>query len=415
MEYFRIIEKVRILSNHISGIESLAVDAVIGVTNIVEHMHHTINSLAFLNGHPKIKTTSGITGFVYKSIRVSTKIVGKFFEKNKEMELGETSLKLESFIAVLNGVLGDHLVSKNNPLAIQMKFRDKGKVLQTEQIIEKINHSSKKIVIMIHGSCMNDLSWEKNGHNHGLRLEKDLGLTPFYIHYNSGLHIFENGKKFTNLIETIMSQVDKKVEITIVAHSMGGLVTQSACFYAKQENHQWINSLKKIVFLGTPHHGSILEKGGNILDFLLNISPYSAPIGNLGKIRSCGVTDLRYGNITQEDSQNMERFKLTSIKKNSIPLPEGIKCYAIGVTTNKSKNKLVENTIGDGLVTLDSALGVHKNPLLNLNFPQSRLWIGYGMNHMDLLDNFLVYETIKSWIKNTPPTLVCHDEVRDYF
>ena len=32
------------------------------------------------------------------------------------------------------------------------------------------------------------------------------------------------------------------------------------------------------------------------IDTILEISPYSAPFSRLGKIRSRGITDLRYGN-----------------------------------------------------------------------------------------------------------------------
>lgn len=129
-----------------------------------------------------------------------------------------------------------------------------------------------------------------------------------YLHYNSGLHISDNGKLFSALLETIIKQSSQPTELFILAHSMGGLIARSACHYAKKSGQTWLSFLQKLIFLGTPHHGALLEKGGNWINSLLEISPYSAPFSRLGKVRSCGVTDLRYGNITEADWKDRDRF-----------------------------------------------------------------------------------------------------------
>lgn len=87
---------------------------------------------------------------------------------------------------------------------------------------------------------------------------------------------------------------------------MGGLVTRSAIYYG--EKQYWQKHLKKVVFLGTPHHGSSIERIGNYLDLILKTIPYARPFAKLAKIRSAGVTDLRYGNIVDEDWLNKDRF-----------------------------------------------------------------------------------------------------------
>jgi pimeloyl-ACP methyl ester carboxylesterase len=109
------------------------------------------------------------------------------------------------------------------------------------------------------------------------------------------------------------NQLPLPIELVIIAHSMGGLVSRSACHYGKVAGHSWLNHLLKIVFLGTPHHGASLERAGNWIDIILEISPYSAPFSRLGKIRSAGVTDLRYGNILDEDWKGRDRFELREI------------------------------------------------------------------------------------------------------
>ncbi len=389
------------LSTDLRGAGSLTVDAITGITDTVESLHHTITSFSGIPGAPDQNRTKGITGMVYRNIRSVTELVGDgidaLLDRLSSM-LGEkdSSPGREAVLSALNGVLGDHLVARNNPLAIPMQFRRNGKPLNEQALSEVIQQSNGRLAIMMHGSCMNDLQWNRQGHDHGAALASDLGFMPVYVHYNTGLHISENGRKFSDLLETITNQ---STALFIIAHSMGGLVSRSACHYGKISGHTWLNHLRKLVFLGTPHHGAPLAKGGNWIDIFLEISPYSAPFSRLGKIRSCGLTDLRYGNVADDDWKGRDRFEFSGDQRTPVPLPEGVQCYSIAATTGKESNKLGDDLIGDGLVTLSSALGRHKNAELNLLFPETHQWVGRNMNHMDLLNHPEVYETIRKWLK----------------
>jgi pimeloyl-ACP methyl ester carboxylesterase len=392
------------LSTDLRGAGRLTIDAITGITDIVESLHHTIISLSGRLGTPDQDRTKGITGMVYRNIRSVTEVVGDGID----VLLGRLSLKLgekdsspgrEAVLSALNGVLGDHLVARNNPLAIPMQFRRNGKPLNEQSLLETIQQSDGRLAIMVHGSCMNDLQWHRQGHNHGAALAQDLRFTPLYVHYNTGLHISENGKKFSDLLETIIAQSPTPIALFIVAHSMGGLVSRSACHYGKESGHTWVNHLRKLVFLGTPHHGAPLEKGGNWIDTILEVSPYSAPFSRLGKIRSRGITDLRYGNVLEDDWKGCDRFDFRGDQRTPVPLPESVQCYSIAATTGKESNKLGDSLMGDGLVSLNSALGRHKNAELNLLFPQSHQWVGRNMSHLDLLNHPEVYEIIKKWLK----------------
>jgi len=211
---------------------------------------------------------------------------------------------------------------------------------------------------------MNDLQWNRQEHNHGMALENDFGLFPVYLHYNTGRHISENGREFANLLETFVKHLPWSIELIIIAHSMGGLVSRSACYYGKLAQHTWLKHLKK-----------------------------------LGKLRSSGLTDLRYGSILDEDWKGHNRFKHSKDNRQAVPLPNNVKCYAIATTTGKKPGRINDNLIGDGLVTLNSALGRHKSPDLNLLFPESYQWVGRNMNHVDLLNHPNVYKTIKKFIR----------------
>ena len=223
-------------------------------------------------------------------------------------------------------------------------------------------------------------------HDHGAVLARDLGYTPLYLHYNSGLHTSTNGRALSGLLEALLEQWPHRVEeLVIIAHSMGGLVARSACHYAAAAGHDWLRRLRKLAFLGTPHHGAPLERGGNWVDVILGAAPYAAPFARLGKIRSAGITDLRYGNVLDEHWKGRDRFARARDTRQSVPLPDGVQSYAMAATTGKKPGDIRDRLLGDGLVPVSSALGLHEDPHRSLRFPKSRQWIGYGMNHMDLL------------------------------
>ena len=389
----------------IRGAGNLTIDAITGITNLVEAMHHTIASLGGILSESNQSRTTGITGLVYRNIRTVSGLVGDSIDlllKQFSSLLGEkcSSPEREVVLAALNGVLGDHLAARNNPLAIPMQFRLNGVPLAMgdHDFKQLVRQSDGKIALMAHGSCMNDLLWNRQGHDHGAALARDLGYLPVYLHYNTGLHISKNGREFADLIEVFIDNLPQPVELVIIAHSMGGLVSRSACHYGKVAGHSWLDHLLKIIFLGTPHHGAPLERAGNWLDIILEISPYSAPFSRLGKIRSAGITDLRYGNLLDEDWKGRDRFEYSQDHRSAVPLPDGLQCYTIAATTSEETSILGDQLLGDGLVTLNSALGRHKNTELNLLFPLTHQWIARGMNHLDLLNNSEVYETIKQWL-----------------
>lgn len=79
-------------------------------------------------------------------------------------------------------------------------------------------------------------------------------------------------------------------------------------------------------------------------------------------------------------------------------MPEGVACYVIAGTTGKKEGDLSDRLIGDGIVPLASALGRHSNPRLAVTFDESRQWVAYGTNHLDLLSRPEVYAQIKRWL-----------------
>jgi pimeloyl-ACP methyl ester carboxylesterase len=391
----------------LQGISRLAIEAVVNVCETVESVHKAINNIAGLPSSQKKQQAGGIASFVYKNIRNITELVGTTIDAPlaaiSDVLLKDKSLPAnETLRSALNGVLGDHLHKRANPLAIQMNFRRAGKILEPGSIAQEIQRSNGKLLIMVHGLCMNDLQWQKNKHDHGEMLAKDLGLTPVYLHYNSGKHISDNGEIFSQLLEEFIGELTilypHPLEITLLTHSMGGLISRSALQHASSAEMTWPNHLKKMIFLGSPHHGAPLEKTGNWLDLLLGAHPISAPFTRLIQIRSAGITDLRHGNVREADWQPRGRFEFAGDKRTPLPLPEDVQCYAIASTTGNLSNSINKDIVGDGLVPVDSAMGKHHDKKFTLLFPPSHQWLGRNINHMQLLNHPEVYQVLRTWL-----------------
>ena len=379
-------------------------EATKGVTGVVEDMHRTIGSGPAVLGSPLEGPMRVLTELIYGGIRGVATVVGASIDvalAQLAPLLGESTPgpERDAIQAVLNGVLGDHLADTSNPLAIDMRLRREGQPLDIdhpEALRAAIPDANGKLLVMVHGSCMTDRQWLRGGHDHGQALARDLGFSPVYLHYNSGQHISTNGDSFATLLEKLVDNWPVAVDqLVIVAHSMGGLVTRSACYRAELDRLRWRDKVRAIAFLGTPHHGAPLERGGNWIDVLLGVSRYSAPLARVGQIRSAGVTDLRFGTLLQEDWVGRDRFDLVQDERSPLPLPEGVSCFALAGTLRSSATGPPD---GDGLVPLQSALGLHRDAAMSLRFVEERCHTVVGAGHLDLLESAEVYATLHRWL-----------------
>lgn len=393
-------------ASDLRGLSRLTVDAIVGVTEIAEALHLNILKRAGKLAVPVQQPLVGAASLIYRGVRGATYLIGHgidalLIKLNPLLGKNSTWPGREAVLAALNGVLGDYLAASNNPLAISMRLRWDGRplTLNREALKENIPNCNGRILVLVHGLCMNDHAWLRREHDHGAELARDRGYSTVYLHYNSGLHISTNGRRFAEQLEMLVAEWPVPVEeLVILGHSMGGLVARSAFYYGTVAGHRWRRYLRKLVFLGTPHHGAPLERGGNWFHVVMSGSPYTAPFSNLGKIRSAGITDLRYGNLLDDDWEGVDRFAPHGDLRRPVPLPRQVKCYTIAATTGKQIGDISDRLIGDGLVSLESALGRHADPALDLHFAPDRQWIGCSMNHLDLLHRAEVYQQLQAWL-----------------
>lgn len=380
----------------VRGAVRLAVEGVHGVTRVAEGLHGSIARLRPPLGEAREQPTRGITGFVYRSVRGASSLVGAGIdaalggldalwpEKPEGDAVAPEGPRLLAVRAALNGIVGDHLARTANPLAIAMELRVAGP-------------PRPRLLLLVHGLCMAEAQWTHRGHDHGQALAARLDRTPVYLRYNSGRHVSENGAELAARLEALLAEWPVPVEeIAILCHSMGGLVARSAVHQAQQAGMAWPRRLGHMVFLGTPHHGAALERGGNWLHEVLGRSPYLAPFTRLGRLRSDGITDLRHGNLLASDWQE-GRF-VHRDTRTPVPLPAGVACHAVAGALGRGKA-----AAGDGLVAVDSALGRHAHADHRLAFPAGHTLVVRGAHHFDLLSSPVVHRKLRQWLAAPRP------------
>ena len=396
------------------GAAKLAAEATTGLTDLVEAVHARIASVPGLPA-PADERTRGITGLVYKTIRGVTRAVGGSVDTLLAVltpllasRPGSESAALpsperEAILAALNGVLGDHLARTANPLAIRLALRHAGRALtlQRAALASALPDAGGKVLVLIHGLCMNDLQWRRaNGHDHGAALAEALGFTPLYLHYDSGLHVSTNGRALADQLERLLAQWPRPVErFAIVAHSMGGLLARSALHYGRAAGHHWTHRLDDLACLGTPHHGAPLERAGQGFHMLLEATPYAGAFGRLAALRSAGITDLRHGNVVDEDWLGGDRFAGATDRRLAVPLPAGPRCFAAAGTLAR-EGELKDKLLGDGLVPVASALGKHRLAKRTLKFAPTRQRVFEQTGHMQLLSSREVFEQLRDWLSH---------------
>ena len=400
----------RPLQQHLAdlrGATRLAADATVGLADLVEAMHARIASVP---GRAGPAQTSGITGLVYKSVRGVTRLVGGsvdgalgLLQPLLKPAAAESPAALqalaapparerEAVLAALNGVLGDHLAATANPLAITMRLRHQGRALtlQRDALQAVLPAATGRLLVLVHGLCMNDLQWLRDGHDHGAALAAELGYTPVYLHYNSGLPVHANGLALAQQLQDLLAAWPVPLQrVVLLGHSMGGLLIRSALHQAAAQGQAWPAQVDDAVLLGTPHHGAPLERAGHWIDIVLGLTPYAAPLARLGKIRSAGITDLRHGALLPPQADGTVAH---------VPLPQQPRCHAVAASTAAQAGTLKDRWLGDGLVPVDSALGRHGDEQLTLAFEPERQVLLQSLGHMALLSSPEAMVHLRRWL-----------------
>jgi len=241
-----------------------------------------------------------------------------------------------------------------------------------------------------------EFSWGAH-ETYGARLERELGCTPVYVRYNSGLHISENGRCLSELMEELVAAWPIEVErVALVGHSMGGLVARSACYRGVEDGADWVGRVRHSVSLGTPHLGAPLEQAVHVLSAGLATLPETRPFANFLRRRSGGIRDLRRGSLVDEDWRGKDPDALRAAACAEVPLLDrATHCFASATVTRSDRHPL-GRLLGDTLVLKPSASGRSRTRGIPFD-DEFGMHLG-GAHHFSLLNHPAVYEQLRAWL-----------------
>jgi triacylglycerol lipase len=312
---------------------------------------------------------------------------------------------LEAAIGVLNGTLGDYLKRTGNGLATPMQLIASGRPVPASRasLVAAYPEALPRAAVFVHGLMSTESVWElADGTTYGSRLATDLGVTPTFLRYNSGLHVSENGEALDALLERFVAEYPRPLtELLLIGHSMGGLVLRSAVHAACERQSRWLPLVRRAFYLGTPHHGAPLERFGNVITCARRAvgdatgDPYTQLIADILNLRSSGMKDLRYANLRREDWEGSDADALLQNRRHPVPLLPEIRHHLIAATL--SDDPRLALLFGDALVSVRSATGRARAADRSVLFPQSHVRILPRLDHLRLAHEPEVYAQLRAW------------------
>jgi triacylglycerol lipase len=318
--------------------------------------------------------------------------------------------------AVVNGLFGDALAEQGSPLATPMTIRQAGTALAVERagLARALPDATDHLCVLVHGLMCTESIWgfpDDSTTTYGSLLAVDHGVTPVYVRYNTGSHISTNGQDLAALLDQLVAAWPLPVhDISLIGHSMGGLVLRSACHYAPTHRHRrgwalfrqrWTAKVRRVVLIGTPNTGAPLEMLATVASSMLWSLPIPATrLAALGlDQRSAGIKDLRFGAIVDEDWLEQDPDARHRPTPHDVrPLRRADYLVIAGSLTAQPDNPLAR-VLGDALVRPASATGQltpTTDEVASL-FPGATSRVFPNTAHLALAADADVYREIDRW------------------
>lgn len=380
------------------------------IVGTIRDLHQAVSGRVFratrvVGGHlPESLHDAAITsvyGAISGILRVSSGSVRTLSSRGIGRPI-ESSRRGRLIVAAVNGLIGDELRMLDDPQAITMAVRVDGDDVPATgwPLAQAFRSSTSHPVVFLHGLCENDESWanwaERWGTTYAERIVAETDGTPVMVRYNTGLHISENGKHLDALLQQLVASWPVPVtRISLVGHSMGGLVVRAATNHATASGQTWQHLVRDVVCLGTPHAGANLEKAAHLGSRLLRFWPESSPFSNILESRSAGIVDLRHGYITQDEWEGQDLTSQWGLDRiAAAPLPRA-EYHFVAATLGASQKHPLSSVLGDLLVHFSSATGVGKaGPIVD----GARFEYLPSAHHFALLNHPQVGEWLVEWL-----------------
>jgi PGAP1-like protein len=398
--------------------------ALSGATSRVEEMHDGIAGRAFGSAGPPAaaghRVHDVIAGSVYASVRGvlggAAVVAGAVAAGTASGRRLDESAPARTALAILNGAYGDLLDRAAPALALPMTVRQDGHdvPLRPDALATAFPDATGSLVVFAHGLTESEGAWRYRAARHdgapdatyGALLRQDLGMTPVYLRYNTGLHISDNGARLDALLAGLVGNWPVPVrDVVLIGHSMGGLIARSALHHAGAGTaaaRDWTRLVRDTVTLGTPHLGAPLERGVHGLAHLLARLPETRAIASVLAARSVGIKDLRHGTLVEHDWRDRDLDAPGRHPHTHVPLHDGARHFVVLGTLSRDPAARTGAVVGDLLVTPRSASG-DSGDEQRLAFPADRVLRLGGLHHFDLLNHPAVYRQLHRWLADRPP------------
>jgi pimeloyl-ACP methyl ester carboxylesterase len=394
-----------------------------GTTDRIHDMHSGVAGRAFAGvgvpGRPIAAVHEKISGLTYRGVGAAlsagASALGDVAAQGCNGEPLNETPRGRTALSVLNGMYGDLVVRDATALAIDMSVCQAGRSVPTtaSSLRDAFPEATGRIVVFLHGLTENEDSWGfRSVHHHGEAgvtygdlLHDQLGYTPVYLRYNTGLHISDNGRFLAELLDQLADAWPKRMQdLVLIGHSMGGLVARSALHHAAGGTDQawpWTSLVRDTITLGTPHLGAPLERGAHALTHSLARLPETRPLAKLLALRSVGIKDLRRGTLVSSDWEDRDLDAREALEHTHVPLHEGARHFVVLATLASDPSTRAGELFGDLLVTPSSATGDSGDDQ-RLAFEPDHVHRLGRLHHFDLLNHPKVYRQIRTWLEDRP-------------
>ena len=384
-----------------AGIAGRAFAGVGPAARPVQIVHDTVASLAYRTVGAALGAGASAVGTL-----ASRRVTGRPLDDTPAARVA---------LAILNGAHGDLLDRETPALATTMTLRRAGHAVPVEAdaVSAAFPEASGRLAVFLHGLTETEGAWcykserhhGRAGVTYGTLLEQDLGLTPLFLRYNTGLHISDNGRRLADLLDRLIEAWPVPVQdLVLIGHSMGGLVARSALHQAgggTDAARPWTRLVRDTITLGTPHLGAPLERGAHLLTSTLAGVPETRPLAKLLAARSVGIKDLRRGTLVEGDWAERDLDARTPGRHTHVPLHDGARHFVVLATLAADPTARTADLLGDLLVPPRSATGDSGDDD-RLAFPPDHVHRLGRLHHFDLLNHPHVYTQIRSWLETRP-------------
>ena len=386
----------------------LVADALTGLTRAVQASHRdlsgAVDRIVADGAHTwrplSATSTAGVYGVVTAANRLAPRAVTEFVAVTgwAQVLAPSQTRRGRAVLAAVNG-LWSPLVEANPELSITMAVRvaHSDVALDADSVAAAFPGATGDLVVFVHGLAQDEDSWKRpaagQGDGYGARLCADHGMTPVYVRYSTGRRVHHNGRDLADLLDALASSWPVRVRaITLVAHSMGGLVAVAAVQQALERQSVWADLLRLVVTLGTPYHGSPMARALRDVNEALARTPVLGPLIEWIRVRTDGGGDLCSVTPLTVKPLTVNPLTAASSADGAPTTPRIPAVTAVSASLGGAADHRLGRLVGDGLVPVASAQAGDVTDLAVDTIHVNRA------GHFDLLNHPAVYEHISMMV-----------------